>query len=337
MPETFATSAFQTILQLAGQSSVHRAFQWFHLQEPKLREWHRHVAAIPAPSDVEAARAHWLTEQFMILGLKDVHIDACGNAVGWLYGASSQQERSTDNAPAYQPCTLLSAHLDTVFPAGIIGNPIQDDSRLLGPSASDNCAGITALLAIAAAMQSAGVRPATDILFAGNVGEEGEGNLRGMRHLFTESPVASRIRYAVILDGAGTESIVTQALGSKRFSVTITGPGGHSWSDANVPNPILVMANALTALGQIELHASPRTTWNVGHIEGGTAINAIPQRAQARIDTRSTDAASLLQLEEKIRRTVEDSVREANLTAGEISSSISGRPPLRFQDRKSVV
>jgi acetylornithine deacetylase/succinyl-diaminopimelate desuccinylase-like protein len=302
MQETTTPSAFHTVTQLAGRTAIHRAFQWFHLQEPKLREWHREIASIPAPSFQESARAQWLAERFHVLGLEDVHIDACGNTLGWLRGTRA----------ANLPCTLVSAHLDTVFLASEPHTPRQEGTRMLGPSVSDNCAGIVALLAIAAAMQSADLRPAADILFAGNVGEEGEGNLRGMRYLFMESPGAQRIRSAVILDGAGTESIVTQALGSKRFRITITGPGGHSWTDAGTPNAILVLAEALAAMAQIELHASPRTTWNIGHIEGGTAINAIPQQAQARIDTRSTDQDQLRILEEKIRGAVEEAVARAN-------------------------
>ena len=336
MPEAFATSAFQTISQLAALPQVHRTFQWFHLQEPKLRDWHRRVAAIPAPTFGEAARARWVAEQFTALGLEDVQVDACGNVLGWLRGISEEDAaagltRNHGHEPsAYRPCTLFSAHLDTVFPVEAIREPIQDDSRLLCPGASDNCAGITALLALAAAMQSAELRPATDILFAGNVCEEGEGNLAGMRSLFTESPFASRIRSAVVLDGAGTESIIAQGLGSKRFRVTITGPGGHSWSDAGTPNPILALAHALTAVAKIALPPTPRTTWNVGHIEGGTSINAIPQSAQARIDTRSTDAALLLQLEEEIRRAVKDVVAEANQAAAASARGMSDGP-LRFQ------
>lgn len=330
MSETFATSAFQTITHLAGQTPVHRAFQWFHLQEPKLRDWHRHIASIPAPPFGETARAQWLAEQFTSLGLSDVHIDACGNALGWLRASSHASISSEDDATAFHPCTLLSAHLDTVFPAEAIGIPVQEDSRLFCPGASDNCAGITALLAIAAAMRSAGLTPSGDILFAGNVGEEGEGNLRGMRYLFTESPVATRIRSAIILDGAGTESVVTQALGSKRFRITINGPGGHSWTDAGIPNPIVVLAGAVSALGRMQLPTSPRTTWNVGHIEGGTAINAIPHSAQARIDTRSTDPAMLIELEQSIHRAVEHAVAEANRAAAEIPGILNTQP-LQFR------
>lgn len=344
MPEILAPSAFQTVSHLASLPRVHRAFQWFHLQEPQLREWHRSVAAIPAPSFGEEARAAWVAGQFRALGLENVHIDACGNALGWLRGISDALEPrppiAMDQGEGFpasgpRPCTLFSAHLDTVFPAEAIGQPVQEGSRLIAPGACDNCAGITALLAVAAAMQATGLRPATDILFAGNVGEEGEGNLRGMRYLFTASPYAGQIRSAVVLDGAGIETIVAHGLGSRRFRITITGPGGHSWTDSTTPNPILVLANILAELGRMELPSSPRTTWNVGHIEGGTSINTVPQRAQARIDTRSTDLAVLKRLEIQIYRTVEDAVLDANRSAEAVATSqdsgaCAGRAPLRF-------
>jgi len=321
MAEAFATSAFQTISQLAAQPAVHQAFQWFHLQEPKLRSWHRQVVAIPAPPFGEAARAEWLTARFTALGLEEVHIDPRGNALGWLRARNAalswaeirRKEGPGPSAPASGPCILFSAHLDTVFPADAIGEPVQRESILLAPGACDNGAGITALLAIAAAMRAAGVLPRSDILFAGNVGEEGEGNLRGMRYLFTESAFADRIRSAVVLDGAGTETIVTHALGSKRFRVTVEGPGGHSWTDAGVPNPIVVLAHALAELDRMDIPLSPRSTWNAGHMEGGTSINAIPQRAEMRLDTRSTDPHLLRELEARITRAVEDAVNEANL------------------------
>ena len=287
------------------------------------------MAAIAAPPFGEAARASWVAGQFVALGLEDVTIDDCGNALGWLRGPrnnSPQEDAAQEDAGNDRPCTLFSAHLDTVFPADAIGTPIQDGSRLLIPGASDNCAGITALLGIAAGMRAVGLNPENDILFACDVGEEGEGNLRGMRHLFRDQRVAARIRFAVVLDGAGTDTIVTQGLGSKRFRITITGPGGHSWTDAGTPNPILILANALSEIGNIALPTAPRTTWNIGHIEGGTSINAIPQQAEARIDTRSTDAACLLQLEEEIYHAVETAVEAANRVANPASGNLSGRP-----------
>jgi acetylornithine deacetylase/succinyl-diaminopimelate desuccinylase-like protein len=326
MPKTIAISAFQTVSQLAGQPAVHRAFQWFHLQEMPLREWHRQVAAIPAPPFGETARANWSAEQFVALGLEDVTIDSCGNALGWMRAGDNSTKKGPEE---FWPCTLFSAHLDTVFPADAIGEPVQDGNRLTIPGASDNCAGITALLGIAAGMRAASLKPASDILFACNVGEEGEGNLRGMRHLFDDANLAARIRYAVVLDGAGTDTIVTHGLGSKRFRIAVTGPGGHSWTNAGTPNPILVLANALAEIGRLELPASPRTTWNIGRIEGGTSINAIPQQAEVRIDTRSTDAKVLMQLEEAIYEAVEIAVAMANRAAKGIAGD-SRVNPIRF-------
>lgn len=327
MHEAQDTSAQQIVSQLAARRAVHRAFQWFHLQEPRLREWHRQVAAIPAPMFGELARAKWLQKQFTALGLDNVEIDPCGNVLGWLRGSSNASNHEKPSSRI--PCTLCSAHLDTVFPAEAITQPLQDDNRLLGPSVSDNCAGITALLANAAAMRSTEIVPASDILFVGNVGEEGEGNLRGMRYLFTESPFASRIRSAVVLDGAGTESIVTQGLGSKRFRIAISGPGGHSWTDAGVPNPILVLADALAEIGRGPLPSDPRTTWNIGTIGGGTAINVIPQTVEARIDTRSVDANELCALESRIVGAVRNAVFEANK---QYSAPVGGSSasPLQF-------
>jgi tripeptide aminopeptidase len=326
MPKTVPISAFQTISQLAGQPAVHRAFQWFHLQETQLREWHLQVASIAAPPFGESARANWVATQFAALGLEDVTLDGCGNALGWMRGENDSRTNSVDE---FRVCTLFSAHLDTVFPADAIGEPVQDGSRLAIPGASDNCAGITALLGIAAGMRAAGLRPASDILFACNVGEEGEGNLRGMRYLFRDPQLAARVRFAVVLDGAGTDTIVTQGLGSKRFRITVTGPGGHSWTDAGTPNPILVLANALAEVGGLELPTSPRTTWNIGHIEGGTSINAIPQQAEARIDTRSTDAAVLLQLEDAIFEAVEAAVVAANRATKKAGGN-SNVTPIQF-------
>ena len=154
-------------------------------------------------------------------------------------------------------------------------------------------------------------RPSTlgcDLVFAGNVGEEGEGDLRGMRYLYERSSLEGSITAHIVLDGAGHEVAVTDALGSQRYLVTLYGPGGHSWTDAGRPNPIVVLSHAIARLSEIELTAAPRTTFNVGTIEGGTAINAIPEQASARFDFRSTDPDQLILLEVELHRAVEDAV-----------------------------
>jgi acetylornithine deacetylase/succinyl-diaminopimelate desuccinylase-like protein len=149
----------------------------------------------------------------------------------------------------------------------------------------------------------------------GNVGEEGEGDLRGVRHLYQQQALAGRIAVHIVLDGAGTDSAVTQALGSRRYRVTVTGPGGHSFTDAGTPNPIAALASALAALTQTQLPQEPRTTLNLGTISGGTSVNSIPESAQAAVDFRSTSADELLRLEVALHRAVEDAVEQVNTQA----------------------
>ena len=215
-------------------------------------------------------------------------------------------------AEAVRPCILLSAHIDTVFPPETPIHPRIEGTRLIAPGACDNGAGVAGLLAVAGAVLSAGIPLPCDLLFAANVGEEGDGDLRGMRYLYQHSKYKSRIAANVVLDGAGHEVVVAQALGSRRFLVTIQGPGGHSWTDAGTPNPIACLADACSRMYEISLPTEPRTAMNVGTFEGGTSVNSIPERAAARFDIRSTDPAQLIRLEVELFRAVEDAVLEAN-------------------------
>jgi tripeptide aminopeptidase len=319
MPATSA--AQQRIARLASITAVHRAFHWLHLHQPQLRQWQLELVRIPAPPFGESARAAHFLEHFHRLGLTNIHIDDAGNALAELapppntaseplpeskpesrsnpqpsdpsLSAKSVADPGTRTEP---PCILLSAHLDTVFPIGTPLEPVEekDTARIYAPGICDNAAGLTALLAIAAALRYANITPPIPILFAANVGEEGEGDLRGMRHLFERSPYRNRIAAAIALEGSGTSAVVTRALGSLRFRVTITGPGGHSWADAGAPNPILILSQALTAIATLKLPTNPLTTLNVGHISGGTSINSIPESAAALLDIRSTDPTQLI-------------------------------------------
>jgi tripeptide aminopeptidase len=285
MPATSA--AQQRIGRLATLTAVHRAFHWLHLHQPQLRQWQLELVRIPAPPFGEAARAARFLEHFHHLGLTNIHTDDAGNALAELSSAPPHETT---------PCILLSAHLDTVFPAETPLEPIEakESSRISAPGICDNAAGLTALLAIAAALRYADITPPIPILFAANVGEEGEGDLRGMRHLFERGPYRNRIAAAIALEGSGNSAVVTRALGSLRFRVTITGPGGHSWADAGAPNPILILSQALTAVAALKLPTDPLTTLNVGHISGGTSINSIPESATALLDIRSTDPTQLV-------------------------------------------
>jgi tripeptide aminopeptidase len=290
-----ATAAAQSrIARLATLTAVHRAFHWLHLHQLQLRQWQLEIVRIPAPPFGETARAINFLERFRQIGLINAHIDDVGNALAELAPASPQHSSSEFN-PSPLPCILLSAHLDTVFPAATPVEAVEekDSSRIYAPGICDNAAGLTGLLAIASALRYAGITPPIPILFAANVGEEGEGDLRGMRHLFERGPYRERIAAAIALEGSGTSAAVTRALGSLRFRVTITGPGGHSWSDAGAINPILILSQALTVIAALKLPTEPLTTLNVGHISGGTSVNSIPESASALLDIRSTDSFQL--------------------------------------------
>jgi acetylornithine deacetylase/succinyl-diaminopimelate desuccinylase-like protein len=313
-------SAQLRIARLAANPAVHRAFHWLHLQQPRLRRWQLEILRIPAPPFGEQARAAWFLDRFQELGLSNPHIDAAGNALAELPGSAPEpgapyldsetsvpNPRASDPEPRTSPLILISAHLDTVFPPGTPTEPTEVESRILAPGACDNAAGLAALLGIAAALRQAAFMPAVPILFAANVGEEGEGNLRGMRHLFDSeaSPYAQRIAASIALEGGGSSAVVTRALASRRFRVAVTGPGGHSWTDAGAPNPILILARALLALESLNLlHSESRAILNVGHISGGTSVNSIPESVSALLDLRSTDIAQLDDLESALRSTL---------------------------------
>lgn len=298
-----SASAHARISHLASQRRVHRAFGWLHLHGPRIMRWQSEMVAVPAPPFGERPRAEWLCERFRELGLTGVHIDEAGNAIGTYPSAETEPRRA---------CLLLSAHIDTVFPAGTPIDPGITDTRLTAPGACDNAAGVVGLLAILSAMRHADLSLDCDLIFTGNSGEEGEGNLRGMRHIYRYAPWRERIFAHIVLDGAGHETAVTHALGSRRYLVTIHGPGGHSWTDAARPNPIVVLSRAIARLGALQLSDNPRTTLNVGTIEGGTSVNAIPEQAAARFDARSTNAGQLIRLEVELHRAIEDTVLEAN-------------------------
>jgi tripeptide aminopeptidase len=304
------------IARLAATPAVHRAFHWLHLHQLQVRRWQLEILGIPAPPFGEQARAAWFLERFRQLGLANPHLDSAGNVLAELPGGA---------AGASTPVILLSAHLDTVFPAGTATDPVEQDTRIIAPGACDNAAGLSGLLGLAAALRHAELIPAVPILFAANVGEEGEGDLRGMRHLFDGGAYASRIAGAIALEGGGTSGVVTRALASRRFRVTVTGPGGHSWIDAGAANPILMLARALLALESLDLpHGDPRTTLNVGQISGGTSVNSIPESATALLDLRSTDPLQLEAAEAALRETLEHWVVDAPLvpTAAKVSNGL---------------
>jgi tripeptide aminopeptidase len=312
-------SPFARVTTLAAQRPVHAAFSWLHGNPKRIMDWQAQLVAIPAPPFREQARSAWLFERFQEAGLVNVSTDSVGNVLGFLPAPNLSPESTG-------PIVVLSAHLDTVFPAETPLNPSVDGDRLEAPGACDNGAGVVGMLAIAHAL-TAGDPPVelpASLLFLGNVGEEGEGDLRGVRHLYQQAAFAGRIAAHIVLDGAGADSAVTQAPGSRRYQLLITGPGGHSFSDAGTPNPIAALASALAVLAATPLPVEPRTTLNLGTIQGGTSVNSIPEKAHASIDCRSTSADQLLRLEVALHRAAEDAVLHANAATKTNSHPVKG-------------
>jgi acetylornithine deacetylase/succinyl-diaminopimelate desuccinylase-like protein len=289
----------QEIARISALSQVRAGLTWFRAQEGRLAEWQLEISRVAAPPFGEATRGQWLFDRFRELELEDIHRDEVGNVLGLRRGAGTH-------------CVALSAHLDTVFPAGTPLNIRQQGSRLFGPGVSDNGAGVTAMLAVASALRAGNVPHSLPILFIGNVGEEGEGDLRGMRHIFSASRYKDLILQTLVLDGAGSDTIVAEALGSRRFEVIVRGPGGHSWSDFGAPNPIVVLAAAIHEFSQTAIPSSPKTTFNVGVIRGGTSVNSIPESASMRVDIRSTSMAEMQRLEAALHLALDRAVAEEN-------------------------
>src|SRR6266568_4633534 len=306
------STAFTRVTALAAQRPVHAAFSWMHNNPKTLMDCQAELVAIPAPPFGEAERTKWLAARFADAGLEQIHSDEIGNVIGFILAADLPPESSG-------PVVVISAHLDTVFPADTPLNPVvtQVDGhrRLSAPGSCDNAAGVIGMLAVVQALIQAKVKLAAPLLVLGNVGEEGEGDLRGVRYFYEQRALAGRVAAHIVLDGAGADSAVTQALGSKRYQIIINGPGGHSFTDAGTPNPIAAIATAMAAMARTPLPEQPCTTLNLGTIHGGTSVNSIPESAAATVDFRSTSPDELVRLEVALHRAVEDAVEQWNAFA----------------------
>jgi len=252
------------------------------------------ITEIPAPPFHEGARAAYMKKLLSAAGLR-VEIDGTGNVIGEYAGAS-------------QDIVMLAAHMDTVFPAGTNVSVKREGGRLLAPGISDNGTGLAALVVIARALREAKVKTNNTILFVADVGEEGEGNLRGMRALV--DAYKKRLKYVIALDGSATEYVTTAALASRRVEISITGPGGHSWSDFGTPNPIHALGRGIGRFVAARVPESPRTSFNIGEIEGGTSVNSIPARAQMKVDLRSESDMELGKIESFLRDSVQSGIDE---------------------------
>lgn len=281
--------------QLVEDAHVARALGSLEKNLPWMHEQHIRINEIAAPPFLERSRGAYLRRLLEGTGLK-VRTDEIGNVIGERAGTDSRN------------VILVSAHLDTVYPPGTDVRVRQDGSRLVGPGITDNGNGLAALVAVARALHEAKLRTRLTLVLVANVGEEGEGNLRGMRKL-VES-YRGRLRAVIAIDGASTEHITSMALASRRLEVAVTGPGGHSWSDFGMSNPIHALSRGVARFVKVRVPDDPRTTFNVGTIEGGTSVNSIPYRAAIKVDLRSESEPEIDRLEAALREAIQAGVEE---------------------------
>lgn len=283
--------------------AVQRAEEFFVRESEWILQQQIRITSIPAPPFQEEERARYLEEQVRAVGLENVRRDPIGNVLGEHPGSDPEH------------IVLITAHMDTVFPGGTEIEVRRDGDHWVGPGIADNGAGLAALLALARAARESGLRTRASVLFVANVGEEGEGDLRGMRALFADAALRRRVLAAITLDGSSAERLTTKALGSKRFHIIVRGPGGHSWADFGLPNPIQALARAITRLTSVTIPQQPRTVLNIGEIEGGTSVNAIPYRASMKVDVRSEAESEIERLELALRTALAEAVQEENAAA----------------------
>ncbi len=283
---------------VAADPRVQATLAQIEAAEPETLAEQVRITEIPAPPFGEQRRAEYYVEQMRQRGLPDAFIDAEGNAVGLL--------RGTGDGPLF----VIAAHLDTVFPLETdVSVEIREDGRYYAPGISDDGRGLTALLTLIEAITGSGIRTVGDILFVGNVGEEGPGDLRGIKAIFRDYP---DIDGFVSIDGSGLTRMTTGGTGSRRFAVEFTGPGGHSFSAFGLVSAIHAMGRAITKIGDLQVPETPRTTFTVGTVTGGTSVNSIAADAMFELDMRSNDAAELARLEARVREVTAQAVAEEN-------------------------
>jgi tripeptide aminopeptidase len=322
-------TADDSIEKLAESSSVSRALTWIEKNSDWITEQQIKITEIPAPEFEEARRGEYVKQLFEANGL-EVRVDKLGNVIGERAGTDPNS------------VVLLAAHLDTVFAEGTDVRVKRDGSRLTAPGIADNGAGLASLIGLAKALNEANVRTKSSIVLAADVGEEGEGNLRGIRALV--EAYKSKLVAVIAVDGASTEHITTQGIASHRFEIVVTGPGGHSWSDFGAPNPITAVARGIVKFSNVPVPDEPRSSYNFGTIEGGTSVNSIPSRAAVKVDLRSEQEAEVAKMEKSLREAMQVGLRDELAAANEQSDalqitfrSLGARPAGKIADSAPLI
>lgn len=282
--------------RLLQDAAIKAAVEAIRADEPRTLEDQARICEVEAPPFNESKRGELYAQLLREAGLSNVRTDKVGNVLGELAGAQPR------------PHLVFAAHLDTVFPEGTDVRVTREGTLMRGPGIGDDCRGLAVVLAVARTMVRSGISVPGTITFVGNVGEEGLGDLRGVKYLFNEG-MKGRIDRFVSVDGTGY-GITHVAVGSLRYRVTFKGPGGHSFGAFGRSNPIHALGRAVAALSNFEVPTEPKTTFNVGRIGGGTSVNAIPFEAWMEVDMRSSDPASLQSVDARFNKAVDDAVRD---------------------------
>jgi acetylornithine deacetylase/succinyl-diaminopimelate desuccinylase-like protein len=297
------------IAQLAEETELFQAQRWFARERAWINDIHLQLCRIPAPTFFEQARAEWFVRELSGLGWR-ASLDRAGNVLATF---------GEDNSG---PLTVVSAHLDTVLTPGRPEDiHYLPDGRLIGPGTADNGSGLSALLALARVFaENSDLHPiASSILLVANVGEEGEGNLSGMRYLCRHHPQANQFRAFVVLDGPSSEHVTAQALASRRFEISFNGPGGHSWNDYGTPNPVHAVSEVINSFLRDAnarlVDRRVRCSFNFGIVEGGSSVNSIPSSARTKLDLRSEEPPLLDEVSILLTACVERALENGNRTA----------------------
>ena len=298
------------VTALMRDAPVAKALAWVDAHAGQIVEEAIRICEIPAPTFEEEERAKYVRGRFEALGLKDVTLDAAGNVRGWRPGAGGG------------PGLAMSAHLDTVFPRGTDVKVRREGTRLLAPGIGDNSIAIAALLGMVEALNAAGVRTAGDLYLAANTGEEGLGDLRGMKAFM--AAVKDKVKASLAVEGLKINRIIHVAVGSRRYKVTYTARGGHSWGAFPAPSAIHILGRAIADISRLEVSKDPKTTFNVGVIHGGTSVNTIAAAADMLVDMRSVDVRALADLEQRLLAIVEWSAKEGE---GQVKLELVGDRP----------
>jgi tripeptide aminopeptidase len=314
---------------LAEQRGVRDCLQWFTRERQWINDIHLQLCRVPAPTLMEQERAAWFLEQFRAAGW-EASIDRAGNVIA---------------AMGQAPYVALTAHLDTVLtPRTKDDIFVEGDGRFHGPGVSDNGAGLAALLAMARVWKLGQNLPefSRGLLLVANVAEEGEGNLLGMRFLCKQSPLARKIDAFLVVDGANLDHVTTRALGSRRFELAFSGPGGHSWSDYGVGNPVHALCRAVALFAETRLDGGAKSAFNVGLIEGGSSVNAIAQSARAKVDIRSESNQKMDELVELLSAAADRArdLENQRATGGRIAcklKEIGSRPAAALAENAAIL